>query len=161
MLNSKISSKKHLLVEQIDRKIAGFRDVKDIAPPPEGWLHTVRIALGMSLRQLGARMHVTPQSAKELEMREASGSITLRSLREAAGAMGMRLVYGFVPDAGSAKSIDEMIERRAEELAKEIVLRTSASMKLEDQENSPERLKKAVKQRAAMIKEEMPRYLWS
>jgi len=147
-----------LLVEQIDRKLAGFRDVKDMAPPPDGWLRAVRIALGMSLRQFGGRMRMTPQSAKELEVREASGSITLRSLREAAGALGMRLVYGLVPIDGS---IDAMIERRAEQLAKEIVLRTSASMKLEDQENSPARLKKAVKQRAAMIKEEMPRYLWS
>jgi hypothetical protein len=46
------------------------------------------------------------------------------------------------------------------ELATEIVKRTSASMKLEDQENKPDRLKKAVIEKAEEIKFQMPKYLW-
>jgi len=33
-------------------------------------------------------------------------------------------------------------------------------MKLEDQENSEERLRKAIKDRAENIKNELPKYLW-
>ena len=50
----------------------------------------------MSLRQLRNRLHISPQSVKEIEDREVSGTITLNSLRDTANAMDMKLVYGFV-----------------------------------------------------------------
>ena len=53
-----------------------------------------------------------------------------------------------------------MIEKKAMELAEQIVLRTSATMNLEDQKNTMERLRIAIKDRAEEIKREMPRYLW-
>ncbi len=63
----------------------------------------------MTLRQLGQRLAITPQSVKDLEMREAAGNITIGRLREAAKAMDMKLVYGFVPADGS---IEKMIEKK-------------------------------------------------
>ena len=72
-------------------------------------------------------------------------------------ALDMRLIYGFIPND---KSLDQMIQRKAFELAKEIVLRTSESMILENQENTMERIKEAIKDRAEQIKNEMPKYLW-
>lgn len=53
-----------------------------------------------------------------------------------------------------------MIEERAMQVAKEIVQRTSTSMKLEDQENLPKRIDNAIKERAQILKDEMPKYLW-
>ena len=53
-----------------------------------------------------------------------------------------------------------MIESRAMEIATSIVSRTSINMKLEDQENSAERIKKALNEKASEIKLEMPKYLW-
>ena len=53
----------------------------------------------------------------------------------------MQLVYGFVPNDGS---LDALIERKASELAAKIVHRTSNTMKLEDQENSKDRIEKAL-----------------
>jgi hypothetical protein len=69
----------------------------------------------------------------------------------------MNLVYGFTPKDGS---LDALIERRARELATNIVLRTSQTMKLEDQKNSDKRIKKAIEERTAVIKNEMPKILW-
>ncbi len=106
---------------------------------------------------MGNRLSITPQSMREIEQREKDGSITLKNLREAGTALNMQLVYGFIPKEGS---LAQMIERRANEIAKEIVLRTSQSMKLEDQENSKQRIEKAIKERAEEIKNEMPGYLW-
>jgi len=111
----------------------------------------------MSLRQLGDRLHISPQSVKEIEEREANGTITLNSLRDAANAMDMKLVYGFV---SKHESLEQMIEKRARELATEIVMRTHATMTLEDQQNSKERIEKAIAQKTAEIKFEMPKYLW-
>ena len=69
----------------------------------------------------------------------------------------MQLVYGFVPKDGT---LDDLIERKAKELAIRIVSRTSNTMKLEDQENSKQRIKKAIEERTAIIKNEMPKMLW-
>jgi len=125
--------------------------------PPSGWLKAVRVSLGMSLQQLADRLSITRQSAREIEIREKEGNITLKSLREAANALDMELVYGLVPKDGS---IEKLIDRRAKELAKRIVHRTSHSMKLEDQEVTQERLKKAIEERTAAIKTELPKILW-
>jgi len=62
--------------------------------------------------------------------------------------------------ADSTKQKMLLIERRATELAAKIVLRTSNTMTLEDQGNSKYRIKKAIKERAEEIKNEMPKILW-
>ena len=151
------NSKQKLLIEQADRKLASFRPLSSIVIPQKGWIHTIRIALKMSLRQLGNRLKISPQSVKEIEEREATGSITLKGLKEAGAVLDMKLVYGFIP---KGESIEEMIEIRALEIAKDIVMRTSYTMQLEDQENSKTRLEKAIKNRAEEIKTKMPKYLW-
>lgn len=150
-------SKQHLLIEQADKKLASFSQLGSMTIPPRGWIHTVRIALKMSLRQLGKRLQISPQSVKETEIREANGSITLKRLKEVGAALDMKLIYGFIPNE---KSLEEMINKRAMEIAQEIVSRTSGTMQLEDQKNSEERIKKAVKIRAEEIRAKMPKYLW-
>lgn len=149
--------KQKLLIGQLDKKIQLFKSVKEVAIPVTGWIHAIRTALKMSLRQLGNRLSITPQSMKEIEQREKDGSITLKNLREAGRALNLQLIYGFIP---KEESLENMIEKRAYEIAKEIVMRTSQSMKLEDQENSKERIEKAIKERAEEIKNAMPGYLW-
>lgn len=134
-----------------------FVNLQRLAPPPTGWIKAVRTAIGMSLQQLSKRLSITRQSAQEIEQREKDGSITIKSLREAARALDMQLVYGFVALDGS---LEDLIDRRAKELATQIVMRTSNSMKLEDQENSKQRIEKAIDERAAIIKSEMPKALW-
>jgi len=69
----------------------------------------------------------------------------------------MELVYGFVPKDGS---LNLLIDRKAKDLATKIVLRTSNSMKLEDQENSRKRIDKAIKEKVKSLKMEMPKILW-
>lgn len=149
--------KQQLLIEQADRKLAAFRSLDSIVIPEKGWIFTIRIALKMSMRQLGNRLKISPQSVKEIEEREAKGSITLKGLKEAGAVLDMKMVYGFIP---KEHSIEEMIEKRAMEIAKEIVMRTSNTMQLEDQKNSKERIEKAIKSRTEEIKSKMPKYLW-
>jgi predicted DNA-binding mobile mystery protein A len=148
---------KILQLQQLDSKMRAFAGLKQMTPPPTGWIKAVRTALGMSLQQLSKRLSITKQSMQEIEAREKDGSITIRSLREAAKALDMQLVYGFVPMDGS---LDQLIHRKARELAEEIVRRASNNMKLEEQENSKERIAKAIDERTAVLKNEMPKSLW-
>ena len=148
---------KRLQISQLEGKLKSYSNIKNIATPPTGWVKAVRLALGMSLQQLANKLSITKQSTQEIEKREKDGSITIKSLRQAAKALDMDLVYGFVPKDGS---LDALIERKAKELALKIVIRTSNSMKLEDQENSDLRIKKAIAERTTILKNEMPKMLW-
>ena len=134
-----------------------FASLQKVAPPPTGWIKAIRNAIGMSMLQLGKRLSITKQSVQDIERREKDGSISIKALREAARALDMQLVYGFVPNDGS---LEALIDRKAKELATQIVQRTSNSMKLEDQENSKQRIEKAIEERANIIKNEMPKTLW-
>ena len=149
--------KNSLQFQQLNNKMLEFTSLQKVAIPPTGWVKAIRTAIGMSLQQLGNKLSVSKQAVLDIEKREKDGSITIKSLKEIARAMDMELVYGFVPNDGS---LDALIERRARELATSIVLRTANTMKLEDQANSKKRIEKAVKERAAAIKNEMPKILW-
>ncbi len=149
--------KHNLVIEQVDKKLHAFDMLREVQRPSDGWVHAIRSGMKMSLRQLGDRLHITAQSVKELEAREKQGTVSLDALEKAARAMNMRLVYGFVPEGGS---IQEMIAQRAREVATQIVSRTSASMKLEGQENSADRIARAIDELAEELTREMPRYLW-
>jgi predicted DNA-binding mobile mystery protein A len=149
--------KQKLILDQVDRKIHEMKLPESFLIPGEGWIYSIRQALGMSLRQLGNRLKITAQSVKEIETREKNGTVSLNVLSQVSSSLDMKLIYGFIPKTGS---LEKMIEKRALEIATEIVQRTSTSMSLEDQQNSEVRLRKAIQEKAAEIKQEMPRYLW-
>jgi len=149
--------KQKLIMEQMDAKILQLKKVENIVIPSSGWVYSIRKALGMTLCHLGNRMGITPQSVKEIEDREKNETISIKVLRQFGKSLNLKLIYGFIPQSGS---LEEIIEKRALELAIEIVNRTSISMKLEDQENNPVRIQKAIKEKANEIKTEMPKYLW-
>ena len=148
---------KALQIRQLDDKIMMYNDLQNVALPVSGWIKAIRTSLGMTLQQLGNKLGLTKQSVQDMEKREQEGSITINSLRAAAKALDMELVYGFVPRDGS---LEELIDRKARELATQIVLRTSNTMRLEDQENSKQRIEKAIAERVLALKNEMPRALW-
>ncbi len=146
-----------LTLEQIDKKIKQISSLSKLPLPAEGWIYNIRQALGISLKQLGNKMHITPAGVKEMEKRESNDSITIKSLKDFAASLDLKFVYGFIPIDGS---LEKMIEKRALEIAQQIVLKTSHTMALEDQQNNTARIKKAIKDRAQQIKNEMPKYLW-
>jgi predicted DNA-binding mobile mystery protein A len=148
---------KKLQIEQLESRIKLFTAAQQLPNPPTGWIKAIRLALGMSLQQLANKLSITKQSAKEIETREKEGAITLRSLRETAKALDMELVYGFVPKNGT---LEQYIDRKARLLAEKIVSRTSHTMKLENQENTKERIQKAIEERTAVIKQQNLKSLW-
>jgi predicted DNA-binding mobile mystery protein A len=149
--------KKKLQIEQLESRIKLFAPTRQLPNPPTGWVKAIRLALGMSLQQLANKLKMTKQSVQEIETREQEGAITLKSLRETARALDMELVYGFVPKEGT---LEKYIEGKARSLAEKIVSRTSNTMKLEDQQNTNERIKKAIEERTLIIKQDLPKILW-
>ena len=149
--------KEKIILSQTDRKIRLLAKSQGVVVPASGWIYAIRQSLGMSLRQLGNRMGITPQSVREMEEREKSGTISLNVLREFANSMDMKFVYGFIP---KKKSLEKLLDDRVKKLAEDIVKRTSVSMELEDQKLEPWLIREIIKQKAIEIKYKMPRYLW-
>lgn len=118
---------KHLQLQQLDQHIAGVRVCER---PSDGWIRSVRKALGMSVRQLAIRMGMTQQAVSQLEASELDDSVTLKTLRKAAEAMGCQLVYAIIPVDGS---LQDIVCGQATQKAKEIVTAVDHTMQLEAQ----------------------------
>ena len=150
--------KQNLMIQQLDKRFAQIQSVSNsLVVPPNGWINALRKRLNISLTQFGKKLNVSSQNINQFEQREKDGSISLQKLKDVAEVLDMNFVYAFIPKDGS---LEKLIEKRAYKLAEEIVKRTSHSMKLEDQENTEERIKKAIEDRVEKIKNEMPKYLW-
>jgi predicted DNA-binding mobile mystery protein A len=149
--------KNKLQFQHLGEKMGKVAAMVNLVMPTIGWIKTIRTGIGMSLEQLGNKLSVTKQAIRDIENREKEGSITIKSMQEIANVLDMKFVYAFVPKEGS---LEAMIEKRAIEVAKKIVNRTSNTMKLEDQANSEDRIQKAIKERAEEIINKTPKILW-
>lgn len=98
-------------------------------PPAKGWIRAIRDALGMSSEQLARRVSVKSQSIDDWEKAEASGSITLNTLRRAAEGLDCTLVYALIPKT----SLEDAVNSRARRMAMRDLKRVAHTMTLEDQ----------------------------
>jgi len=151
-------NQKKLVLEQLDRKLKPFLGTEKIHIPTKGWIHNIRIALNMTLEQLGQKLNITKQGMRKIEESESSGSISIKSLKGIGKVMDMKFVYGFVPNDGT---IEKLVEQKAHQLAKKIVLRTNQNMLLENQGNSKKHIEQAIDELAIEIKREMRRSIWN
>jgi len=119
---------RQLRLSQLDRALPSLRELPP--RPTTGWLASIREALGLTLEEIGRRIHASRQAVQQFEKAEADDRITLATLRRVAEAMGCELKYSLVPEAGS---FTELAERPTRERAKRDVERVMHSMLLEDQ----------------------------
>ncbi len=119
---------KELRLLQLDQALAPWRELAGL-PPADGWLHSIRMALGMSTRQAAQRAGVSQSTWVDAEQREIAGTISLGQLRRLGAALDCRLVHALVPDV----PLQEKVEARAEKLAQQEVGAVAHSMALEQQ----------------------------
>jgi predicted DNA-binding mobile mystery protein A len=124
--------------------------------PREGWVRSIRKALGMSMRSFARRIGFKePSSVKELERNERGGTITLQTLRRAADAIDAEFVYAIIP----RKSLREMVAARAHEVARQRLLPIAKSMALEEQGLTKAQIDRQVNELAREL-ERKPERLW-
>ncbi|HXQ81691.1 MAG TPA: helix-turn-helix domain-containing protein [Opitutaceae bacterium] len=80
--------------------------------PARGWLRAVRDAIGLTQGEVASRAGVKRQSYAQLEAAEEKGSISVASLRRAAGAMDCELVYFIMPREPVARTYVELAQVR-------------------------------------------------
>lgn len=148
---------KRLRVKQLDKKLNGFIGIKDLNTPEKGWIHTTRTALNMSMSQLASKLSMTRQGVQKIEESESKGSISLNSLQEVANAMDFKVVYAIIPKQGT---VDALVQQKATQLAKKIVLRAHHTMQLENQAIEDASIRLAIEELAADLAREMSKSLW-
>lgn len=144
-----------LAVHQIDKTLNSWRSLPRLRPSG-GWLRAVRQVLGMTTRQLAKSVGVTQAAVVDAERNEAKGDITLATLQKYAAALGCELSYVLVPK----RPLQEMIEERAEFIAREQVSRVRHSMALEDQQTGKEHLERQVAEIRRKLLEGKRSRLW-
>ena len=131
----------------------------DLTLPPEGWLRTMRKALGMSGAQLARKIGVTRARIAQAETAEASGGVTLKTMQTMAEAMGCRFVYAVLPPKG--KETDDVIFAQAMKKARAIAERTDEHMALENQRLSEGEREKQLNRLAQRLAIEMATDFWN
>ena len=151
------SSKTQFFLDQVQDKLNPYHVLRSEIKPEKGWVHSIRVSIKMSLRQLGERLHITPQGVRDLEKREKEGAITINALKEVGRVLDMDLVYGFI---SRHNSLEHMIEERAREIAEEAVLSLGQSIQLDISRKSENDIKKAIEHKTYEIASKMPSNLW-
>jgi len=96
-----------------------FRVVQEKAGKVQGWLRTVRNAVGIPVAEMAKRLGVGGSEVYRMEYAEGRGVIELQTLRRAAEALGCDLVYGLSPReetlAAIAADTEEAREQKRED----------------------------------------------
>lgn len=147
---------KQIIREQYQSKLAQLIDINKVIRPKEGWVRTLRKALGMSSPQLAKRLGMSKSQASQMERMEVEDRITLKQLRRVADSLDCDLMYALVP----RKPIEIMLRDRAREKAQQLVGKTDVQMKLEAQQLSNEQLEVQIEMETERLLREIPRNLW-
>lgn len=147
---------KTLVRQQLETTLGLISNARDMQRPAKGWLRAVRQALGMSGKQFARRLGVTPPRITVLEKHEMSGAVTLKTMQQAADALGCDFVYAIVP----REKLTDIVRKRALSLAAKKLDRVSHSMLLEAQKLSDVEQKKAFDFEVEKLIRSMPKELW-
>ena len=151
---------KQIAREQYSNLINQAADFTNIPQPKKGWIKTVRSALAMSGATLSKLLGGHRTTVSYLERSELDGGITLKKMQEVAEAMHCRFVYAIVPAGGKNDSIEMIINRQAETIARGIVEDTSVQMMLEAQQLGKAENEKEIERLKKQISDDMPRDFW-
>jgi predicted DNA-binding mobile mystery protein A len=91
-----------------------------------------------------------------MEKREKEGKVTLETLNRAAEAMGCKLVYAIVPD----ESLEQIVDEKSREAARELLHSVSHTMKLEEQGVSTKATQLQLDELTQKLKARLDSSLW-
>ena len=145
---------KRQYIRIIDRAV---EQIGSLQIPSEGWLTTMRKALGMSAPQLARRAGVTKAAIYQAERKERERGITIRQMEKLADSLDGRFVYAIVPAHGD---IRDRLRVQARAKAERIVRRASSHMALEKQSLTNEQIVQEMERLANRLVDDMPSDFW-
>jgi predicted DNA-binding mobile mystery protein A len=144
-----------LPLKQLDSSLGPWRSLPR-SRPSGGWLRAIRQALGITTRQLAKSAGVTQAAIVDTERTEAKGAITLATLKRYAAALDCELCYVLVP----RRPLQDMVDERADHIARDQVSRVRHSMALEDQQTNKDNVERDVEELKRKLLEGKRSRLW-
>jgi predicted DNA-binding mobile mystery protein A len=145
-----------LPLKHLDEQLHPWRELPYLRPRA-GWLRAIREALGMTVRQFAKAAGTAPSTAQAAERAESKGDISLSTLTRYADALGCELRYVLVP----RKPLQQVVEQRAEAIARAEIAAVHHSMALEDQATSQEQMELQVAELRRKLLEGPRSRLWT
>lgn len=145
-----------LALKHLDEQLSPLRQLPHLRPRT-GWLRAIREALGMTVRQFAKAAGSAPSTAQAAERAEAKGDIGLSTLTRYAEALGCELRYVLVPK----QPLQQVVEERAEVIARAEITAVHHSMALEDQATSQEQVERQVAELRRKLLEGPRSRLWA
>ena len=145
-----------IVIKQLDQQLISLKNQGISLTPKQGWVRTIRKALGLTIKQLAKRLDVDPSRVVKIETAEIEGRVTLRSLQTVAEQFDCHFVYGFVPRT----SLESVIKNRAKQMALAQVKRTSHTMDLEAQSVDQKWLEEQVNELTDELLRRSWKHLW-
>lgn len=142
--------------QQLSQFLQSLATFKTTSKPASGWLRAIREGLKMSRRQLGERLGVSTSRIQRIESDENSGSITLKTMQQAANAMDCVFVYAVLPRT----SLEATVEQQALDKARQHLGAIDQTMALEDQSIAKTENDAMVQRFAERLLQEQSGKLW-
>jgi predicted DNA-binding mobile mystery protein A len=101
--------------------------LRNVVSGKQGWISSVRQALGMTARQLAGRLGLSQPRVAKMEINE--DNLKISTMKKIAEGLDCDFVYGFVPKT----SLQDTIDRQARKKASDVLSKVNANMALEDQ----------------------------
>jgi predicted DNA-binding mobile mystery protein A len=101
--------------------------LRNVVSGKQGWISSVRQALGMTARQLAGRLGLSQPRVAKMEINE--DNLKISTMKKIAEGLDCEFVYGFVPKT----SLQDTIDRQARKKASNVLSKVNANMALEDQ----------------------------
>jgi predicted DNA-binding mobile mystery protein A len=114
------------MIRSLDKKLSKI-DPEAFKRPGQGWIKTMRKALGMTSKQMAKRMKTSQPRIIQIEKNERN--IKISTLEKAAAALGCTLVYALVPQG----SIEKTLQEQARRTARRLIGKVNVNMALENQ----------------------------
>jgi len=147
---------KKLARKQLDKTLQQFQVLGGTKPPRRGWVRAIRNVLGMSARQLAARLGISQQRVAQIEKHEVDGGLTIKAMQKVAEGLDCRFVYGFIP----YDSLEATVSQQAKRVALRRLDRASHTMSLEDQALAKEENDDILTEMVTELTSEIPSNLW-
>lgn len=143
-------------LKQLDQQLLMLKANHADAMPTEGWVRSIRKALGMTVKQLARRLHVDPSRVVKIETSELKGAVTLRTMQQTAEQLHCHFAYQFIPKTNLA----ECVRNRAKKLAEDAIKRTAHTMDLESQSVEKKWLEEQITEMTQSLLQKSWKNLW-
>ena len=145
-----------VVLKQLDQQLSALKALRAEVMPSEGWVRTLRKALGITVKQFAKRLRVDPSRVVKIETSELEGAVALRTMHQVAEQLHCHFAYQFIPKTG----LEEYVRNRAKALAQAAIKRTAHTMDLESQSVEQQWLEAQLVEMTQSLLQKSWRHLW-